>query len=102
MSEVAGAERETVFSWFGGALKFGAGSLDEIGADAAALGMTRVLVVTDHQVQAAGITARAVEALRAAGLGTEVFTDVGIEPTDDSLAAAHAATRHLDIDGIVA
>src|SRR2546422_459530 len=46
--------RETLFWWLAGAMKFGPGALGEIGADAAALGLARVLVVSDRQVVEAG------------------------------------------------
>jgi alcohol dehydrogenase class IV len=102
MTEHEHTARETVFSWFGGALKFGVGALDEIGIDAAAMGLRRVLVITDRQVLATGLPDEAIKALRGAGIRTHLFADVAIEPTDASMAAAHAATRHLDIDGVVA
>ncbi|SHK09356.1 Alcohol dehydrogenase, class IV [Pseudonocardia thermophila] len=94
--------RESLFWWLAGALKFGPGALDEIGADAAGLGLERVLVVTDRQVVDAGVAGRAVDSLTAAGVEVQVYADVAIEPTDESCAAAHAATKDLDVDGIVA
>ncbi|TWF74968.1 alcohol dehydrogenase class IV [Pseudonocardia hierapolitana] len=94
--------RETLFWWLAGAMKFGPGALGEIGADAAGLGLARVLVVSDRQVVEAGVAARAVDALTAAGVGAQLYADVGIEPTDESLVAAHEATRGLRVDGIVA
>jgi hydroxyacid-oxoacid transhydrogenase len=94
--------RETLFWWLAGAMKFGPGALDEIGADAAGLGLARVLVVSDRQVVEAGVATRAVEALRSAGIEVQLYAEVAIEPTDESCSAAHAATRDLDVDGIVA
>jgi hydroxyacid-oxoacid transhydrogenase len=94
--------RETLFWWLAGTMKFGAGALDEIGADATAMGLANVLVVSDRQVVEAGVATRAVEAMRTAGIGVQLYADVAIEPTDESLAAAHEATRDLRVDGIVA
>ncbi len=96
------ADRESVFTWSGPALKFGVGAVDEIGHDVAALGATRVLVLTDPGVAASGVPRRVVEHLRAAGLEAELFADVHVEPTDASVLAAVDAARGGRWDGFVA
>jgi hydroxyacid-oxoacid transhydrogenase len=94
--------RETVFTWGGPALKFGAGAVDEIGYDVASLGATRVLVVTDAGVAATGTPQRIVEQLRAAGLVADLYDDVHIEPTDASIRAAVDVAATGTWDGFVA
>ena len=95
-------EPESVFTWGGPALKFGVGAVDEIGFDVAALGASRVLVVTDPGVAATGIPQRVVDQLRAAGLEAGLFDAVHVEPTDVSVAAAVEAARDGGWDGFVA
>ncbi|MGH3735571.1 MAG: hydroxyacid-oxoacid transhydrogenase [Micromonosporaceae bacterium] len=101
MSGVRGSE--TVFTWGAPPLKFGAGALDEIGHDVAALGLRRVLIVTDAGVAATGIPARAAEAVRAAGVEVETYDRAHVEPTDASLREAAEFGRGVAApDGFVA
>jgi alcohol dehydrogenase len=67
-------------------LYFGAGELDRLGVLARELGGTRVLVVTDPGVRAAGYADRAVRGLEGAGLAAAVFDEVEENPT----------TRHVE------
>jgi alcohol dehydrogenase class IV len=67
-------------------LYFGAGELDRLGLLARELGGSRVLVVTDPGVRAAGYAERAIGALEAAGLAAAVFDEVEENPT----------TRHVE------
>ena len=87
------AHPESVFTYGAPALKFGSGAVDEIGHDVAALGATRVLVVTDAGVLATGAPARVAEALRSAGLVAVVHDSAHVEPTDASLEAAIERAR---------
>ena len=87
------AHPESVFTYGAPALKFGGGAVDEIGHDVAALGATRVLVVTDAGVLATGAPARVAEALRSAGLVAVVHDSAHVEPTDASLEAAIERAR---------
>jgi hydroxyacid-oxoacid transhydrogenase len=77
--------RESVFTYGSPQLKFGAGAADEIGFDLVRLGVRRVLVVTDPRVAATGGPQRIAEAMKAYGIEAEVFDDVHVEPTDESL-----------------
>lgn len=79
---------ETVFTYAAPKLKFGPGSVDEIGHDVAALGARTVLVVTDPRLVATGHPERVAEALRSAGLDAQVHDSAAVEPSDASLAAA--------------
>ena len=96
-------DAETIFTYASPALKFGAGASDEVGADLAALGVTRVLLVTDPGVAATGAPERVAAAVRAAGVDLETYTDARVEPTDASLQDAVDAARALTgIDGVLA
>jgi alcohol dehydrogenase len=84
------------------AIRFGAGRVAELGAACAAAGVARPLVVTDPGVATLPITARALDALRGAGLETALFSEVKPNPTDANVAAGLAAFRGGGHDGVVA
>ncbi|HZC25873.1 MAG TPA: hydroxyacid-oxoacid transhydrogenase [Actinopolymorphaceae bacterium] len=94
--------QETVFTWGGPAVKFGAGAVDEIGHDVATLGASRVLVVTDPGVAATGLPRRVTDQIRAAGLTAGLFAEVHVEPTDRSILAAVDFAKDGGWDGFVA
>jgi len=80
----------------------GAGRLDELGSLARDLGATRVLLVSDPGVMAAGHGTRALELLRAAGLEVELFMEVAENPTTDDVARGLAVAQRLRPDLFVA
>jgi hydroxyacid-oxoacid transhydrogenase len=80
---------------------FGAGALAEVGPRTRALGVTRALVVVDPRVHGLPWFAEVEASLAAAGVATVVFTEVAIEPTEASIAAAIAAARDAEVDGVV-
>ncbi|RFA25511.1 alcohol dehydrogenase [Alkalilimnicola ehrlichii] len=61
---------------------FGRGSLSQIGESAARLGASRVFLVSDPGVIAAGWVDRALHYLNAAGLATETFSAITTNPKD--------------------
>ncbi|MGH3332671.1 MAG: hydroxyacid-oxoacid transhydrogenase [Nocardioidaceae bacterium] len=79
---------ETVFTYGAPALKFGAGSSDEIGFDLAQYDVQRVLVVTDPGVAATGHPQRVADQMKQFGIEAEVFDRAHVEPTDQSLREA--------------
>lgn len=88
-----GSIEETIFTWGAPPLKFGAGATDEIGFEASSLGMKRVLIVTDPGVTAIGAPHRIADNLKRYDVEAEIFADVHIEPTDESISAAVAYAR---------
>ena len=82
-------------------LKFGIGALREVGADAKALGMTRIALYTDPRVAKLEAVDTVVKAIRAAGLNVEVFDRVEVEPTDRSFKASAAFAREGGFDGYI-
>src|SRR6476659_6962129 len=93
---------ESVYTWAAPPIVFGVGAVDECGHHVARLGPRHVALVTDPGVVAAGIVERVERSLVAAGVGSERFQDVSIEPTDESAARAVAWARHHPVDGFVA
>jgi hydroxyacid-oxoacid transhydrogenase len=95
-------ENETVFTWGAPPLKFGTGALSEVGLEVAATGATSCLVITDPGVRATGIADQVRDHVIAAGVKSEVFDRVGVEPTDESIEEAVAFARERDWDCFVA
>jgi len=80
---------------------FGPGSLQRLGELAGELGDTRVLLVTDPGLEAAGHPQLAERSLRDAGLEVFVFDQVEENPTSAHVERGVAFARPLDIDLIV-
>lgn len=83
-------------------LRFGAGSVDQIGDLLAGMGVVRPIIVTDAFLVSVGVAARVADALRTAGLETTVFDGTIPDPTTDSLEAGVAAIAAHSADSIVA
>ena len=84
---------ETVFTYGAPLLKFGAGSSDEIGFDLSNYGVHRALVVTDKGIAATGSPQRIADHMGAFGISAQVYDEVHVEPTDQSLSEAIAYAR---------
>lgn len=83
-------------------IRFGAGRIAELGEACRAAGIRRPLFVTDPGIAPLPIAARALGALRAAGIEAAVFSEVQPNPTEANVAAGIAAMRAGGHDGIVA
>ena len=83
------------------AVKFGCGRIAELAAHCRAAGMRRPLLVTDRALAVLPITARALDALDAGGLGRAVFSGVDPNPTEANLDAGLAAYRAGGHDGVI-
>ncbi len=70
-AEIEGGE--TTYTVTAAGMKFGAGALSEVGADAKALGMTRVAFYTDPNVVETEPAENALRSLCDAGLDVAVF-----------------------------
>lgn len=81
--------------------KFGIGALYEVGADAKALGMTRVALFTDPRVAKLEPVAIVRRSLEAQGIDVAVYDEVTVEPTDASFKAAIAFATAGRFDGYV-
>lgn len=80
---------------------YGPGTLNRLGELARELGESRVLLVSDPGLAAAGHPQRAIASLRAAGLEVFLFDAVEPNPTNRHVDAGVAFARPLDIDLIV-
>ncbi len=95
-------DHDPCFSVSSSNLVFGPGSTAEVGDHARALGLHRVLLVTDPGLADSAAVGTATDSLRAAGLDVEVWSDIAVEPTDASFQAAAAVAAEGRYDGYVA
>ena len=79
----------------------GAGSVTRVGPEAKMMGGTRVFVVSDAGVAAAGLLEGVVCSLQEAGLGVETYTDVPWDPDTVCVARGVDLLRAADCDIIV-
>src|SRR4051812_46039649 len=92
---------ENAFTVDASRVTFGRGALGEVGDRARALGMKRVLLVTDPRLRALEFFDDVARSLAAAGLEAVVFDEVSIEPTDASFDAAARFALDVRPDGYV-
>lgn len=69
-------------------IRFGQGASLAVAEEALALGGTRALLVTDQYMQQSGATAPVLNALKQAGIKTEVYDGVNSEPDLDHVSQA--------------
>ncbi|HET6366168.1 MAG TPA: hydroxyacid-oxoacid transhydrogenase [Pseudomonadales bacterium] len=93
---------ETVFVMEMSPIKFGLGAMEEIGFDAARLGLAKALIFTDHNLAAAGLPDRVRGLLEEQGIKAEVYDGVEVEPTDRSMEEAAEYARTKEFDGLIA
>ncbi|HEV3089132.1 MAG TPA: hydroxyacid-oxoacid transhydrogenase [Candidatus Elarobacter sp.] len=94
-------DRETILEVEAPRVKFGRGAIDEVGPEAAALGLHRVALFTDRHVAKLELVERARRSLRASGVDVAEFDGVRIEPTDTSFREAAAFATEARADGYV-
>ncbi|HEX2222603.1 MAG TPA: iron-containing alcohol dehydrogenase, partial [Thermoanaerobaculia bacterium] len=83
-------------------VRFGPGVLESLGEVVRALGGTRVLVVTDPGVRAAGYADHAVALLEREGIAAWIFDGVEENPTTVNVEAGREAARAHEVDFLVA
>jgi alcohol dehydrogenase class IV len=81
--------------------KIGAGSVDELGAVVAQLGIVRPVLITDRYLADTGQAERLVTILRAAGTEPAVFSETVPDPTVASLTTGLEVVRAHRADGII-
>src|SRR3954465_10572618 len=80
---------------------YGRGASGQVGAELAGLGVTRVLLVSDRGLEAAGTVAAVTASIEATGIGVAVYADTQPNPTTTNVAEAAALCREEGCDGIV-
>jgi hydroxyacid-oxoacid transhydrogenase len=92
---------DTAFTVDASRITFGRGCLQELGDRAAALKMTRVALFSDPVVAGLEVFDTAQRSLRAAGIDVVPYTEVHVEPTDESFTRARAFASETNPDGYV-
>lgn len=92
---------ETAFSMDTSSIKFGPGVTREVGADMAALGARRVMVVTDPNLVKSDAVTITLDSLRAEGIDAVLYDRVRVEPTDASFQDAIQFATDGNFDGYV-
>lgn len=82
-------------------ITFGRGCLNEVGDRATALGMARVALFSDVAVAALPVFETVRRSLHAAGVDVVAYTDVRVEPTDESFQRATAFAAEAGANGYV-
>ena len=82
-------------------LTFGRGCLAEVGARARLNGLSRVVVFTDDWLRQQALFAAAMTALADAGVEAEIYSNIRIEPCDQTVADAAAFRKDTNVDGII-
>ena len=78
------------------------GCSEAIGEATRAIGVSRVVLVTDPYMFEAGPVSRLVRRLEAAGVDTAVYSGVQADPTDKNVEEALSTLREHSADGVVA
>ncbi len=82
-------------------LTFGRGTLAETGARAADLGIKRIALFTDPQLEDGALVATVTESLKRASIEVLVFSDIRIEPDDDTIMRAAKFLADTNTDGAI-
>ena len=80
---------------------FGRGCLSEAGIRAASLGMRQVALFTDPMLLSGFYVETVILALKASGITVDVFSDIRIEPDDDTVILASRFLAQGSFDGVV-
>jgi len=83
-------------------VQFGPGVMKNLGRQARFLNMRKALVVTDEGIRRLGILERVREGLESAGVATEIYSDVQVNPTDADVAAGVELFKRAGCDAVVA
>ena len=97
----AGDGLDTAFTVDASRITFGRGCIQELGDRAKALGLTRVALFSDADVAGLEVFETARRSLRAAGIDVVPYTEVHVEPTDESFTRAAAFASETASDGYV-
>lgn len=82
-------------------LTFGRGALHDSGARAAALGIRRIALITDAILAGGPLVSIVKESMQASGIETIVFSDIRIEPDDDTVMRAAKFLTDTKADGVI-
>ncbi len=82
-------------------LTFGRGALSDTGARAAAMGIKRIALITDGILESGPLVSIVKESMNSAGIETLVYSDIRIEPDDDTIMRTAAFLKDARADGVI-
>jgi len=82
-------------------LTFGRGSLGDCGARAMAHGIKKVALFTDPYLESGPLVSIVQESLQRASIDYVVFSDIRIEPDDDTVMKAGKFVQEAVVDGVI-
>ena len=80
---------------------WGYGGTDTTGAEAAKLGITKALIVTDKGIQAAGIMEPLLKSLNSSKISYEIFGDVPEDPTTVTVDQGVSLLKQANANGVI-
>lgn len=83
-------------------IKFGVGVISNVGDEAHALGMKKVLVTADKGIIKAGLLEPVVNSLKKAKIEYIIFDEIVPNPRDSHIEAGYNKVKNETIDGIIA
>ena len=101
-AQTVDTSKEYAFEVATSTIRFGPGVTQEVGFDLAHMGARNVLLVTDNNLRDMQPVKTARLALERAGVHYSVFSDVRVEPTDESMQTAIAFARAGKYDAFLA
>ncbi len=93
--------KESVYTVNAAAMKFGNGALGEVGQDAKTLGLQKVGVFIDSNLEETDCLKSLLNALQGANLDYQVFANQQVEPTDVSIQEATQFALDGAFDGFI-
>ncbi len=82
-------------------LTVGRGTLHELGERTAALGVSRIALFTDPHLLDGPLVAIAKDSLKKAGISYTIFSDIRVEPDDESVSRGATFLKQAPCDAIV-
>jgi hydroxyacid-oxoacid transhydrogenase len=102
-SSITEPEEEYAFEMASSTVRVGRGVTKEIGHDLLCMGLkTNICVVTDKNLAFLPPVKQVLDSLTACGIQYDVFDDVTVEPTDESLMVAINYCKQRQFKGFVA
>ena len=92
---------ERIFSVPSSTIKFGPGSLKELGADARSLKMSNVALFTNRELVNTEFMQTAINSLKKSKINPTLFDEVVVEPTDVSFQFAANFSKNGNFDGYI-
>jgi alcohol dehydrogenase class IV len=82
-------------------LTFGRGTLNETGKRAASLGIKKVALFTDSYLESGPLVATVLDSLKRESITPVVYSDIRIEPDDDTVMSAARFLQEAAVDGAI-